>query len=218
MPYKKRYSKRRRRYPYSRAHSAISIASKALTLAARTKKMLNVEYKLIDTSTTTAILSGGNIVGLNYIGQGDTNITRTGNQIKIVSILFKYFIGINPAATNTTVRIMLVIDKQTNAAQAAQSDLLEDSTGQGAIVSPIQIDNKFRFNIIYNRVHQMSISGKQNTYSNRYIKKELKIRYNGSGSTVASVTSNNLLLFMWSDESSNTPTIESHIRLRFVDN
>ncbi len=50
MPYKKRYNKKKYNNNgyLSKASTAAGVAAKALRVAYYTKKMLNVEYKLID--------------------------------------------------------------------------------------------------------------------------------------------------------------------------
>ena len=84
MPYKRRRYSRRR--PYARAHSALSAASKALTVAYGVKKLINVERKAHTLNITTSPATAGSVIGLSQIAQGDTFGERNGNSILVKSI------------------------------------------------------------------------------------------------------------------------------------
>ncbi len=154
MVYKKRT---KRRYPktnyYPRASSALSLASKALYVAKQTKSLINVERKFIDIAETVSPSTAGNIRSLIEVATGTTNTTREGNSIKLVSLLFRYYMGINQSATNTTLRVMLVCDKQANQAQFTLSGLLQDSSAQKNIISPLFRDRGQRFRVLYSQLH-----------------------------------------------------------------
>jgi hypothetical protein len=220
MPYKKSYSKKSRYSKYSKyGNTAYTVSKRALQIALMTKKLLNVEYKIIDTQLSLAAISTtANILQLTNIAQGTSDITREGNQIKISSIQFKYYMEINASTTATALRFILVQDKQTNGAIYTPGDLLEDASPTDVIVSPNNLGNKFRFRILYNKVHTLSQNGSRMQYKEFYKKVELPIRYDGNAGTIADVNTNSLSMFIVSDEATNTPIIDMFVRLRFIDN
>lgn len=225
MPYrkryykKKRYYKRRRRSNYSRMGSALSLASKGLAVAYGVKRLMNVEFKFHQVEkNATAIPNTGDIVELTNIDQGDTAQTRDGAQIKCMSISCKYTITINSSAVNSFVRVILVRDIQTNQAIYSLSDLLENS-GALAIESHLNLDNKYRFQVLANRVHKLSNTTGTDLISGHIFKRVgTKIRYDNTGNGIADLTSKSFSIVFISDEAVNTPTLKMVARIRYVDN
>ncbi len=216
MPYKK---KRRKPGYGSCAKMVYGDAQKALKVALGVKRLLNIEIKNFDVQQTgTTLNSTPSIQQLSNIPQGDTTITRDGAQCKVIGIDFKYLMNQNASATLTFVRIMLILDKQTNQAIYAAGDLLEDVTTTDAIVSPRNLDNKRRFTVLYDRVHTFQDSGTSTVNVKKFIKKDLILRFDGSTPSIADLTQNSLSLFQVSNEPTNAPAITSFVRLRYVDN
>lgn len=197
----------------------VSDAAKALAMAKYLKTLVNVEIKNHDSeATATARSTTPTIVNLTSIAQGDTTITRDGSQCKIIEIDLRYFVNQNASATNTQLRVILVVDKQTNQAIYTADDLLDESSAGDAIVSPFNLDNKRRFTILYDRVHTYSATGKTNSYHKYKKKCGYMIRYDAAAAAITSNTENSLSLFFVSSEATNTPTVTHFCRLRFVDN
>ncbi len=221
MPYKKPYYRRKRKkhWGYTNYNKGLTLGAKALGIALATKRLLNVEFKSIDNVLNVQpITTTGLTLNLATIGQGTGESEREGNQIKVTSVYLDYFISINASATDTTIRIMIFVDKQPNGASTTLTELLSDPTSPANIVSPINLGNKYRINMLYNKRHQLSINGRRNAQGKRYIKQQLKVRYSGSGSTISALTTNNIRFIAISDEATNTPTIECSMRTRFIDN
>lgn len=196
-----------------------SDAAKALKLARTVKSMLNVEYNLMDTIiTSTASPVTPAVVQLSNIVQGDTNITRDGNQIKVTHIQLKYFFTINASAVQTCVRILLVQDKQTNGTAHTGATVLKNVTVFDNVNSPYLENTRRRFRILYDRVHDLSDSGNKIGRGTKNIRLNLPIRYAGNAGTIADITENSLELIHMSTEASNTPLLHCFCRLLFVDN
>ncbi len=221
MPYKK-YPKRRvarRQRNYNVASQTALNALKALALARNLRGMLNVERKLKETDKTgTSISTSPSGADIITLVQGTSNNTREGDQIKVVSIYFRYVISMHASATDTSVRILLVQDKQCNGTAVSWADVLSSATSPDSLVAFNNLDNKYRFNILYDRVHQMSINGRRNIYGKFYKKCAIKVRYSSNLGTVADINTNNLAILWVSDEASNTPAMELISRVRYVDN
>ncbi len=166
MPYKKKTYKKNNYKKYAKyGSSAYTVAKNALTVALLTKKLLNVEFKIIDTQLTSqAISTTANIMQITNISQGTTDSSRDGSQIKLTKLYYQIKGTMNPSATSIALRIMIIHDKQTNSAIHNASDVLEDVTTQDAIVSPLNLNNKYRFKILYDKRIQLSNTGVNSFY------------------------------------------------------
>lgn len=223
MPYKKSYKK-----PYVRKSSRPGYVScgkmvwgdakKALVMAQGLKRLVNVEIKNFDVQiTSVAVTTVPTITQLSNIPQGDTTITRDGAQCKILALEFAAQFNLNASGAVTMVRLLLVLDKQTNQTIYLHSDLLEDITVADNILSPINLDNKHRFRILLDRTINLS-----SAYTSRKIKTVIRlntiIRFDGSTPSIADLTSNSLSLIVMGNETTNTPVMVMFSRLRYVDN
>lgn len=224
MPYKRNYRKKSnggyRRPGYAACGRMVyGDAGKALAIARSVKAMVNVEYKFHDVKVTSAAqATSPTPIQLVNIAIGDSGSQRDGNQLKAVGIYLKYLWTIDASATNTQVRVLLVHDKQTNGAIFTGADVLADVSAIDNIISPYNLDNKYRFRILYDRVHQMNNGGNQSVTAKKFIKLNEKLRYDNAAAAISSLTSSSYSLLIMSSESSNYPLITLHSRLRFVDN
>lgn len=193
---------------------------KAYKMAKKALRFLNVEFKHHDVKATIQAISDTPlIVELTNISQGDTDTTRVGAQIKLSQLNIKLDAIINSSASPTFLRVMLIKDKQTNQLPYAASDLLEDISISDSIVSPLNLHNKFRFRVLYDRVYTLSAAGGEPL---RYfqINKILndKIRYDASSGTIGDLTSTSYSLLLVSNQPVNTPAVTFFSRVRYVDN
>ncbi len=219
------YIKRKRRYirgatkRYNRMIGSFRNTAYLAKQVYQLKKMVNVEYKNFDIQLTNGTATpAGAIQQATNIGQGDTTITRDGSNVKLVSLYFKGNVRINPNAVNSSVRIMLIWDKQTNGSIYAPADLLLDVTADDIITSPLNLDNMFRFIVLYDRTFSLSAGGTTLINFKYYKKLNMKIRYDAAAATIADVTSNSLSILRITDEATDLPTVTYTHRLRFVDN
>lgn len=159
----------------------ISKAPKANRGWANTQVMARVEKKYFDKTAQNYIGPLGMLSNgfsplapfcLNTLGSGSTVIGRVGRKCNFTSLLFNY--KIHQYCVNTfqpqTLRIMLVIDYQNNNSQTNKEDILQwttDLTGTGGqpgnslaealnIISPLNLNNRERFKVIYDKRHYMS--------------------------------------------------------------
>ncbi len=224
MPYRKynrRYSKR-----YKKRKGNIfwrRLNNKSYYMAKKALSMLNVEYKCLDTDIADSATSQTPILHqLTNSVQGDTQTTRDGSQIKLTRILLRYKLKLNSSATGgSSVRVMLIQDNQTNGAIFTAADILVNTSGSGAaaLISPLVIDNKFRFRVLYSKLHNMNFEGRDiQSYQKIFNFKDLKIRYNGNAGTIADITSKSLVLLTVTDAATAQPRITAYVRVRFIDN
>ncbi len=222
MPYKKKYYKKKSSRPgyLSCGRMVLSDAQKALAIAGNLKRLVNVEIKNHDVQQTlVALTSTPVIIQLSNIPQGDTTITRDGAQCKVLSIELDITVARTASSITTYARCLLVCDKQTNQAIYVNSDLLSDITINDSIVSRYNLDNKFRFHVIWDRVFALPSGGQS---SAAHFKKTFRmnkiLRFDGSTPSIADLTSNSFSLLQMSSEATNEPEITMFSRIRFVDN
>lgn len=197
----------------------LSDATKALNLAMGLKRLVNVEIKNFDVQQTNiAITDTPVIIQLSNIPQGDTTNQRDGSQCKVLSLELSIFLTRHASASNTTIRLMLVCDKQTNQAIYLNSDLLDDTTILDNIVSPYNLDNKYRFTVLWDRIfHVTAGSGSSKSFKKSFRMSKI-LRFDGNTPSIADLTSSSLSLVQVSNENTNDPAITMFSRLRYVDN
>ncbi len=198
----------------------VSDASKALAIASSVKRLLNVEIKNHDFSQTAVTIpdGAGTIFELTNIPQGDTGITRDGANVKITSIYIKGIVILAAAATTTTYRIVLVEDKQTNQAIYVTADLLATVANVQSVVSPLNLDNQFRFNVLYDRIYHVDDSNMKSQDFKIYKKVNKRLRFDASTPDITDLRSSSYSLLCISTEPTNAPSLRFEARLRFVDN
>jgi len=224
MPYS-RYNRRsyaKRRGPYrGRVNwsKSLSTASKALTLARQVKQMVNVEYKH-HTKTETALdcVSTVSPVCLCLIPSGDVDTKRDGSKVRAKWITFNYTLTMHASAVSTVVRVMLVIDTQTNQTAFSGSDLLLDTSIADNIVSPLNLDNAGRFRVIYDRYHSFSVNANRIIARKVYKKLNLPLKFDASTPGIEDLTQNSIHLVCFSTEATYEPKITYISRIRYIDN
>ncbi len=223
---KRNYPKRKRNNKVSRylgyAGSAASTASKALAVAYGIKKLMNVEFKFHDVQQTLQVIDDttATILQLTNIPQGDTDESRDGAQVRLTRINLRIILESSAVATAffTEVRVILVHDRQTNQAIYALSDLISDVTASDNLISPLNLDNKYRFQILHNHLYTMNVQGISNRYININKNLDMKLRFDASTPSIADLTSSSLSLVLLTNQSTNQPTATVFSRIRYVDN
>lgn len=216
MPYRK-YKKKGCKTPmFGKADKYV--AKQAFNMAKKALMSLNVEYKCHDVNDNlVSVNQTPTIIQLTNIPQGSTAITRDGNQIKITANYLRFNI-IGGSSANSLFRLMLVQDKQTNQAVYTIGDLLATGDANSNITSPLNIDNKYRFTVLYDKVFRTSNVSNNALYKDIYKKMQLRIRYDASTPDITDLTSSSLSLVFISNLASGNPSITYYNRIRFVDN
>lgn len=219
--YNGKYKKRNGMRYIKGAGSIAKTALTALKIAKGVKKLINVEFKEANAQANgTSITNSGLIVQVTNIAQGSSRTQRDGAQIKIVSWLLNIIITMDSTTIpEQSMRIMLVQDKQTNQAIYTIANLLEDATTGDNLVSPLNLDNKFRFKVYYDKLWCMD-TARARTHCIKIYKKDLniKIRYDASVPDITDLTSNSLSIVLISNTATTPPIITFFNRLRFIDN
>lgn len=213
-----RYRNKRGRYIYKKRRYGRSRYRGIKRKVYRIARQMNVEFKRHylqftgNTINTTPTVSNCNIID---IGTGSNQ--RVGNQIKITSHYVNCLFSIHPSATNTQIRFIIVLDKQVNGSVFGANQLLRDTSVNDILVSQNDIDEGKRFKVLYNRLFLLSpeFPAKQFKFYKRH---NLKVKYDGSTSSVADQTQMGLYLYFVSNEATNTPSLTLSSCIRYVDN
>ncbi len=220
-PYQKRYKKKNYgKYKYKK-YLTLDKASKALAVAYSIKKLMNVEFKFHDVQLMAqAITNTPIITQLTNIPQGDTDTSRDGAQVKLTRHLLRYTISSNALATDGhIVRCMIIHDKQTNGAIYSDSDLLQDVSNLNNLTSPLNLDNKYRFRVLYDKVHTLVTTASNGQIYKAYINDmDLRLRFESSTPSIADLNSSSLSFIMMASNPNNSPSITLFSRVRYVDN
>jgi hypothetical protein len=233
--YRPRYrpSYRKRYYPRRVAKSppkddVWAVAKGAWNIGKRIARLVNVEKKIHEvTLSSVAISSSGTRYSLwgsegtvmtasssatGYLAQGDTHAQRDGASIKPLSLRLKGRFHINGSAATTTVRVIIFQKPQTNATAPSPTDYLNTA-------SPLSLKNwseRFRFRTLWDKIYTLEINtDKQRALFDKTIKLNGHVTFTHGATTVE--TGGLYVLFI-ADEPTNTPTVDLHARLIFVDN
>lgn len=196
-------------------------SQQALSLAKKTQRLLNVEYKFHDVvltasggSSGTGVSDNGEVHDLLQIPQGDSQENRNGNSIRLKNINIKGTVSLAGSATFSRVRIMLVRDSQPNGTTPAFTHVYETS----------DIDRLFRnrnapgrFKVLKTWFTKVSTNAGENVgHFSLFYKCNDKIQW-ASGGTADPYNTSYLLLLI-SDQASNEPAFDIQSRATFIDN
>lgn len=181
--------------------------------------------------TAVSIPTTGVFVLVNGITQGDSDITRTGDEVVATSLQFRYRIEADELALNATlVRVLLVWDSQANGAAPTIATLFDQLIISDPIYSPYNLDYQKRYKFLYDRVHVLNpvLQSSETTgtldnvvpvsiYKKRKVKLSRTVKYSNTGDTVGSIATNSLHMIFIANQSTNTPTVSAGYRFIFKD-
>ncbi len=179
------------------------------------RRFINTEFHYIDTTASTTATTTPTLVLLNGSVLGDTTTTRTGQSIKMDRSDFRFQLSVNATSIINFVRIIVVVDKQTNATAMTAADLLVTSN----TVSPYTFGSQQRFIPLFDETFALSTYGPGAITKCIGLSTNQHVTYNTvNGGTVADIVTNSVYLIFLSDQGANAPSILYYNRLWFVDN
>ncbi len=226
MPFKSRArrSTRRRRStrPFRRrgGQSTRAIAVRALRATDQEQKFFDNIFSdtLIDDVTTN-----GSIFLLNGIGAGTTNFSRIGKRLAMRSLYLQLSFNKDILAPSKTdyVRLMVLLDRQTNQALPSVSDVLQlpgSPTPLADMLSPNNLNNARRFVTLYETRMALHKDFMEGRLLRKYIRLNQTVMYDNSGSAIADMKTNSLILIVVGSVATGSavPEFSGTIRLRFV--
>ncbi len=187
------------------------------------------ELKFFDRTVDSNGLSAAGIIiptsgSLNIVVQGTDEVERIGRKIVIRSIMWRWLITVpqtlNPSDTTSTVRLMLVLDKQCNGTIINPTDVTETANFQ----SFNNLVNKGRFRILMDRMITVNSTsgtdtatgfGRASKPGSFYMKCAIPIEYSQPTGAMTSIRSNNLTCLAFDGE--GHAILDSIVRCRFTD-
>lgn len=199
------------------------VAAKAAQMVAN--KYLNSELKFKDgTGTPTPDNVVGTLVPLNVMQLGTDHNDRIGVSIRVKSVFAQGRVNIHASAAHTVTRLALVLDRQSNGAVPSYSS----AAGGGGIYENATVDswrdigNNQRFKVL--RTVKISLDADDTEWTwfmkYRFPGRRGKVSYY-PGKNVGDITdiaSGAIFLVLFSDETTNKPTVEFRTRIRYLDN
>lgn len=221
-PYRRRNYRRRRPSSTRKTTSGWTpVVKAAASLAASyvAKRYLNTEFKLQDTTDSgTAFNSTSGISYLlNAMTKGDDWGTRDGRSIRVTSINTRFTLNMSASATATRVRAVLVCMKDCDGTALTWSAIYS-----GNPTMELRNPDKLKdIKVFKDITFTLNTNNPEKTYSH-YISPPVyygRTKYNsGNVGSVADIENNAWYWFFFSDEATNTPTVQIHSRIRYVDN
>lgn len=222
--YRKRRSYRPHRRSYRMRKKRTLKRFKANLRRAAEKKYIAayIEYTVIP----AAGFFSGDIVS---VAQGIQDSHRIGDQLDLRSLQFAYSIKVNPAGTtHSMIRVMLVqvldnlFDPDFDIA-SGMAVVISDATPTITCLSPYSHDNRFRYRILYDKLHHvaqgdsaMSAAGPLNIHRKVFIRRFARRRIQFSnGASDANIGGIHILIH--SDATSNNPEISYIYKLNYTD-
>lgn len=204
---------------YAKVKSFLGRLAPPMALAAYrgASSLVNVEVKHADVSFTSAVSSTPAVSYLSGIAQGDSNLTRDGNSVKLLGGRFTQVLTIDPSASTSYIRTMIVADTRGAGAAPSAADIFDSAT----VVGLPNLDTApNRFMILYDTFDTLSINGSRSVVHDFDLAKvaNLHLMFNGTAATVGSSSGLTLWLISMSNEATNTVGRRSECRLFFVDN
>lgn len=218
--YKKQYRKnyprrnyRKKKQPYFGQFG--NDATRALKMAGKALSLINTEHKAVDADNQVSVTTTAQTILLFAPIQGTTDSTRVGDSVKITNIQARFQAQINPSATNTFLRVMLVIDHSPNGAQFSITDLLASSSTD----SFRNVDYGNRFTVLMDkRMVLTSVNNPIEVFDYYKDKLQYHIEFGSNSGTITSLHKGAINLVVVSSEATNAPALDHKIRFRYIDN
>lgn len=206
-------------------NGVFNLASRALNTASKIRKLINVEYKYIDTGATEIpsnteigyLPASATYCVLNKIGQGDDKNERNGVSVRMSRVAGSFDVYHNAAYTGTQcVRYLFCIYR--------------DADGGLPDLNKV-FDSVNSFNTMRNREYPYEVSilkqgrVQVDTVTRQFVHVKYDIPLNShekfidAGNDYDSISRNMLLFFIWCDADANSPKITNwQSRFSYIDN
>lgn len=218
MAYGRRGMKRKRGYNrrkpwYDKKYSAFDLGVKALKGVKAIRRLINVEKKYCDTTSSTAMSTTPVVVSLNQLATGDGPEQRDGNSIKPQYLVVKTASFPSTSAGQTEARFVIVRDTQ----QIADTTPAVTDVFDSADIASLRNEaNKGRFQILFDRQWITTSTQSRPMLINTNVRLTGHIRFNGSAGT--DIQKGGLYVMYWSNQATNTASMDMKCRMFFTDN
>lgn len=182
------------------------------------------ELKYVDVNST-ALSTSFNVITwstpllLNGLSTGTTATTRVGRKITLKSVYLRWTAALGAFTANSTgiFRIVILYDKQANAAAPAATDIFEVNEMR----SPNNLSNRDRFVVVADMMSEdLSVGNTLQLSGQCYKKLNLETLYNsGNAGTIADIASGSLYAVAAHTGTflTSSPTLSTYFRVRYTD-
>lgn len=209
---------------YARPVARAYRAGPAIRFGGYRRPTMKMEKKFVDlASATYALNTTGSIALIPVVAQGAGESQRIGRKINLMSVQMHGYCLSDTATVTARGRVMIVYDRQPNAALAAITDVLDTISSQ----SFLNDQNKNRFRVLYNRHYAFSgnittpATGKEIKIVDEFIKlRKLETTYGVVGTgAIGDIKTGALLLVTVGDVAAGTADANAVLgfRVRFYD-
>lgn len=179
------------------------------------------EHKWLDTTINQTVTTTPALFLLTQLGQGATESTRLGLQVRPLYATFRLYCYQSVAATSGNIlRVVVVLDTQQNGVtptlQGAADSVLRSASG-----ATMQLRNPrttSRFVILADKVVRLMPNG--NNLQSLHFTRRLRCTthfYTGTNTNPTDFGPNQVYAFFISDQATNGPQVQGDMRLRFID-
>lgn len=180
------------------------------------KDVINIEYKAHDTSIASTPGTGGDIINMCLITQGDDFSERVGRSIKMHSLKLR-MVNTVGGATSATYRLILFKTRQNQASAPAVSEVLRTTP---YVYSPYlkYSSNQESFTILWDQTFQFDALNKGVAHLEKEFPLGTHCKFNGTSNTEASCGVGAVYLMLVSNATStNEPSLDGIARLVYTD-
>lgn len=192
---------------------------------------ITLEKKVIDVNYLAQVHDGGSLSWLlNGCVQGTDIINRVGRRIMLKSVLVRLIFNVDVASTpiSQTWRVAIIYDKQTNATYppggsgsqpTVGATFFKPVVGSSSYISPLNIDQRDRFEIISDEHITLSKNGPEEVALKIYRKLNHEVTFNSGNSGIYSdIVTGALWINLYNNvSSSNAAGFNLSSRVRFED-
>jgi len=226
MAYKKTYKKKTTGWQDAKmvgrtAWKHRGTAVKALKIAQKVARLVNVETKYYENNISTNMNSSGAILNISDVPTGTTDSTREGIAIKPLRLSGRLHLLMNVTAVSTAVRVIIFRGKTEKGINygvfgSAPTDILDDDTNP--YLARKNRSNRFDTKFLYDKIHNFSGNGTNNKLIDFNIRLDGHINFLETSGIDHDVDTGGLYLMTISDQAVNTPALRGQLTLTFVDN
>lgn len=216
---------RKKKAPYkkktSRTKGNVGKSTSLIRTGGRSVKVRSINELKDITALQNAVIpvttSGAQVTLINGVAQGVASNERIGRKITMKSLFVRGYAAMQGSTVgNSPVRVLIVYDKQTNASAPIVTDIVLQDT----IMSPMNLANAQRFQVLYDAVFKLGTAGDQVFNFQKYIKLNHDVTYNlGATSAVGSIQTGSVYCLVWNNGGFATAAPAHNIwtRIRYVD-
>jgi len=178
------------------------------------------ELKFVDEAILGIPSATGSVTLINGVAQGTDVNNRIGRKFLMKSLLWRFRIGVNPAANSlgNIVRLLIVYDAQTNGALPAVTDILSAAD----VLAPMNLNNRDRFKIICDKwwnSNAYALSGGDidngefcPPMDKFYKKLNLEVQNSGTANTIGSIATGAVYALLIAENASAVAELATRIR------